>query len=157
MSKLESTEEHQKSMIKDQCPRCLMKKFQDIKVMILIPLLLGLVEQNYSIPIFIQIEDFTKEKQEIDYNQWSINIRNTYFYQNKRFYKIKARNLLESIKHKYQVKWYTWVEKKQSYLLYSHPCLPPSLFAFITRPRHSWTFHLSFQLLNLQSTLAISY
>ena len=64
-----------------------MKKFQDIKVMILIPLLLGLVEQNYSIPIFIQIEDFTKEKQEIDYNQWSINIRNTYFYQNRRFYK----------------------------------------------------------------------
>ena len=69
MSKSESTEEHQKSMIKDQCPRCLMKKFQDIKVMILIPLLLGLLEQNYLIPIFIQIEDFTKEKQEIDYNQ----------------------------------------------------------------------------------------
>ena len=69
MSKSESTEEHKKSMIKDQCPGCLMKKFQDVKVMILIPLLLGLVEQNYSIPIFIQIEDFTKEKQEIDYNQ----------------------------------------------------------------------------------------
>lgn len=65
VSKSESTEEHQKSMIKDQCPRCLMKKFQDIKVMILIPLLLGLVEQNYFDP---------------------------YFYPNRRFYERKARN-----------------------------------------------------------------